>query len=51
MAASVTHTISPAVIALEITQDLSLAVPCLLAVVISAGLSGSLTHSFYESVL
>lgn len=51
MAAGVTHTISPAVIALEITQDLSLAVPCLLAVIVSGGVSRSLCHSFYDSVL
>eukprot|EP01083_Nonionella_stella_P094739 265897_1 len=51
MAAGVTQTISPAVIALEITQDLSLAVPCLLAVIVSAGISSSLCHSFYDSVL
>ena len=51
MAAGVTQTISPAVIALEITQDLSLAVPCILAVIMSGGVSGSLIHSFYDSVL
>ena len=51
MAAGVTQTISPAVIALEITQDLSLAVPCLLAVIVSGGVSTSLIHSFYDSVL
>ena len=51
MAAGVTQTISPAVIALEVTQDLSLAVPCLLAVILSGGISGTLTHSFYDSVL
>ena len=51
MAAGVTQTISPAVIALEITGDLSLAVPCLIAVIVSGGLSGTLIHSFYDSVL
>ena len=51
MAAGVTQTISPAVIALEITGDLKLAVPCLLAVIVSGGVSGSLIHSFYDSVL
>ena len=51
MASAVTQTISPAVIALEITQDLSLAVPCLLAVIVSGGVSKSFIHSFYDSVL
>lgn len=51
MASAVTQTISPAVIALEITQDLSLAVPCLFAVIIAGGVSKSILHSFYDSVL
>lgn len=51
LASAVTQTISPAVIALEITGDLTLVVPILFAVIISGGISSSLTHSFYDSIL
>ena len=51
VAAGVTQTISPAVIALEITQELNLAVPLLLCVIISCGMSSSISVSFYDSIL
>ena len=51
MTGGVTQTISPAVIALEITGELNLSVPVLLAVICACGFSSMMGKSFYDSIL
>ena len=51
LVAGVTRTISPAVIALELTKQIDLVVPCLIAVIIACGVSFHLSESFYDSIL
>jgi len=51
MVAGVTRTISPAVIALELTKQINIAVPCLIAVICACGVSFHLSESFYDSIL
>jgi len=51
LASGVTKTISPAVIAMELTQDAELAMPILLAVTIACGVCSQLLYSFYDSIL
>jgi len=47
----VTKTISPAVIAMELTHDAQLAMPILLAVTVACGVCSQLYYSFYDSTL
>jgi chloride channel 2 len=51
LASGVTQTIASAVIVLEVTGQLSLLLPTLLAVVISTGIASALQPSIYESTL
>ena len=46
-----TRTISAAIIALELTGQIQLLFPCLLAVTIACGVSAQLTSSIYDAIL
>jgi H+/Cl- antiporter ClcA len=48
MSAGVTHTISAAVIAVELTNNLPMLMPCLLASVIASGITRLLGYSVYD---
>jgi len=51
LASGFTKTISPAVIAMELTNDVQLAMPILLTVTIACGVNSQLLYSFYDSIL
>jgi len=51
LASGLTKTISPAVIAMELTNDVQLAMPILLSVTIACGVNSQLLYSFYDSIL
>jgi H+/Cl- antiporter ClcA len=49
-ASGVTHTISAAVIAVEMSGNLEMILPCLIVAVISAGITKALGLSVYDQV-
>jgi len=51
LASGLTKTISPAVIAMELTNDVQLAMPILLTVTIACGVNSQFLYSFYDSIL